>query len=221
MTGARPLSARLREATREEHEHAESAPFITALLAGQLDRTAYHALLGQSYFFYTALEDVGKTWRDDEVVGPFISKALERTAALEADLEWLTGPGWRAGLALLRSTERYAHRIRTVCASSPSAFVAHHYTRYLGDLSGGQIVRRKLMSIYGLTSDGLRFYSFDDIERPKLFKDTYRQRLDDAPWTAAEQDNLLAEANEAFRLNRAVFDDLARELAIGGRSCEG
>jgi heme oxygenase (biliverdin-producing, ferredoxin) len=220
-SGVVPLSARLRDATRDEHERTEAAPFVVALMGGELDRNAYTAMLGQTYVFYTVLEEAGERWRDDAVVGQFVSDALLRRAALEADLAWLAGPGWREETVPLPATSRYVDRLRQVCFSSRSGFVAHHYTRYLGDLSGGQIIRHKLRTLYGLTGDGARFYVFDGIAKPKAFKDSYRALLDAAPWAAAEQSNLLAEANEAFRLNRGVFDDLGKALGVGWvGSCE-
>ena len=216
VTRSDGLAARLRAATREEHERTEQAPFIDALMGGRLDRSAYTALLAQSYLFYRVLEEAGETWRGDREIGSFVSDALVRGPALEADLAWLTGEDWRTGLEPLPATRRYIDRIREVGFSSRSAFVAHHYTRYLGDLSGGQIIRHKLRAIYGLTGDGVRFYTFDEIERPKRFKDAYRAMLDETQWDAGEQTALIAEANEAFRLNRGVFDDLA--VAVGVRT---
>jgi heme oxygenase len=215
------LSARLRDATRDEHERTESSPFVVALMDGRLDRDAYAALLGQSYLFYSVLEEAGDRWRGDAVVGPFVSDALVRRDALAADLAFLSGPHWEANLAPLPATQRYTDRLRQVCFSSRSAFVAHHYTRYLGDLSGGQIIRSKLRTIYGLTTDGVRFYIFDDIAKPKVFKDDYRALIDAVPWENGERTNLVAEANEAFRLNRGVFDDLGKALGVGwSGSCD-
>lgn len=215
------LSARLRDATRDEHERTESSPFVVALMDGRLDRSAYTALLGQSYLFYSVLEEAGDRWRGDAVIGPFVSDALVRRDALEADLAWLSGPEWRAGLAPLPATQRYIDRLRQVCFSSRSAFVAHHYTRYLGDLSGGQIIRSKLRSNYGLIEDGVRFYVFDGIAKPKVFKDSYRALIDAVPWDTGERTTLVAEANEAFRLNRGVFDDLGKALGVGwSGSCD-
>lgn len=215
------LSARLRDATRDEHERTESSPFVVALMDGRLDRRAYAALLGQSYLFYSVLEDAGDRWRDDAVVGPFVSDALTRKDALAADLAFLSGPRWQSEHAALPATQRYIDRLQQVCFSSRSAFVAHHYTRYLGDLSGGQIIRSKLRNIYGLTTDGVRFYIFDGIAKPKLFKDSYRALIDGVPWEAGERTNLVAEANEAFRLNRGVFDDLGKALGVGwSGSCD-
>lgn len=205
---------RLRELTREEHERTERAPFVEALLDGRLPRTAYTALLGQSYLFYRALEEAGAVWRDDRVVGSFVSDALVRAPSLETDLAWLHGPSWRAVLDPLPATRRYVERIREVCFTSRSAFVAHHYTRYLGDLSGGQVIRHHLRRIYDLTDDGLRFYTFDEITKPKRFKDAYRALLDVTEWDEGERTALIAEANEAFRCNRAVFEDLAQAVGV-------
>lgn len=215
------LSVLLRDATRDEHERTESSPFVTALMDGRLDRSAYTALLGQSYLFYAVLEEAGDRWRGDAVVGGFVTDALTRRDALEKDLAWLSGPEWRAALAPLPATQRYVDRLRQTCFSSRSAFVAHHYTRYLGDLSGGQIIRSKLRNIYGLTEDGVRFYIFDGIAKPKVFKDTYRALIDGVAWDASERTALIAEANEAFRLNRGVFDDLGKALGVGwSGSCD-
>ena len=211
MTG---FSVRLRDLTREEHEHTEASPFVSALLDGRLPRSAYAQLLGQSYLFYVVLEKAGTAWRGDRVVGSFVSESLVREPALAADLAWLCGPSWHAELEALPATKRYVDRIREVCFTSRSAFVAHHYTRYLGDLSGGQIIRHKLRQVYDLTDDGVRFYTFDEIAKPKRFKDAYRALLDGAGWDAGEQTGLIAEANEAFRLNRAVFDDLATAAGL-------
>lgn len=207
------LSARLRSATRVEHDETSSAPFITALLDGRLDRGAYAALLGQSYLFYQVLEEAGEHWRDDPVAGPFVIDALTRCAALEADLDWLDD-GWRADLTPLPATEGYLERLREVCFTERHLFVAHHYARYLGDLSGGQIVRRKLHAIFGLTDDGVRFYLFDDIERVKPFKDAYRRLLDEAPWGEAEHAAMVAEVKEAFRLNREIFAGLGAMAGV-------
>jgi heme oxygenase len=211
---ARGFAERLRDATRDEHERTERAPFVGALLDGRLPREAYAALLGQSYLFYRVLEEAGEVWRPDRQVGGFVSAALVRGPALAADLAWLSGQAWRGSLEPLPATERYVKRIREVCFTSRSAFVAHHYTRYLGDLSGGQIIRHHLRRVYGLTTDGLRFYTFDEIAKPKRFKDAYRALLDETAWDAGDRTSLIAEANEAFRLNRAVFEELAGTVGI-------
>jgi heme oxygenase len=98
----------------------------------------------------------------------------------------------------------------------PAGLVAHHYLRYLGDLSGGQIIRRLVGRAYGLDTDGVRFYVFDEIPKPKPFKDAYRAALDAVPWDEEEKARVVAEVSLAFRLNRDLFADLGeRHLPRG------
>jgi hypothetical protein len=58
--------------------------------------------------------------------------------------------------------------------------VAHAYTRYLGDLSGGQVLARVARKTYGLEKGGAgtQFYEFDNIENKNGYKKGYRARLD-------------------------------------------
>ena len=99
-------------------------------------------------------------------------------------------------------------------AGWPGGFVAHHYTRYLGDLSGGQHIGRVVARHYGLTPDhGGRFSRFESISDPSAFKDAYRRSLDAAPWDHDERQEVVEEIRTAYRLNTAVFDDLARHVA--------
>ncbi|MEU5695896.1 biliverdin-producing heme oxygenase [Actinosynnema sp. NPDC020468] len=203
------FAARLRLGTRAEHERAERSVFVEALLEGRLGRDAYAGLLGQSHLFYDVLENAGESWRGDPVVGGFVDDGLLRRDALAADLAYLLGAGWREQVEALPATRAYVDRLAEVCFTSRAAFVAHHYTRYLGDLSGGQIIRRRMREVYGFEDDGVRFYVFDAVAKPKPFRDHYRALLDGAPWTEDDRDLLVEEANLAFRLNRAVFTDLS------------
>src|SRR3546814_10316408 len=109
--------------------------------------------------------------RTDPVASVFITDRLTRLPALEADLEFLIGPDWRERIHPLPTTERYVDRIRTVGTAWAGGFVAHHYTRYLGDLSGGQFIGRLMQRRFGFETNGIGFYLFDDIADPKAFKD--------------------------------------------------
>jgi len=222
MSNSRPtapadtgFAERIKQETRAEHERAERSEFVVALLDGRLDKNAYAEMVGQNYLVYSVLEQAARAQHDDPVAGRFVFDSLARRSALEADLAWLHGSEWRDELRPLPSVERYLDRLREVCFTWQGGFVAHHYTRYLGDLSGGQIIRSRLRAIYGMELDGVRFYVFDEIAKPKLFKDAYRRLLDEAPWDAAERDRVVAEVDLAFRLNRAVFDDLGRAAGLG------
>lgn len=206
------FAERIKSATAAEHSETENSAFVTELLGGQLNTDGYAALLAQSWYIYESLERIGAGYADDAIVGPFLADELLRTAALEADLQFLLGDDWRAVVAPLPSTSRYVQRLEGVAATSPEAYLAHHYLRYLGDLSGGQIIRRMLERAYGFDRDGLRFYIFDGIPKTKPFKDAYRAKLDAAPLDEAQQQAVIDEANLVFGLNRDLFADLGNDL---------
>ncbi len=206
------LSAALRRETKAVHDSAEGTPYIQQLLAGALPLAAYTALVAQNYAIYQALEAAAERWRDDPVAGPFVLDELTRVPHLQADLHQLLGDQWAATAANLKlpATNRYASRIRETATDRPDAFIAHHYVRYLGDLSGGQIIKAAVTRIYG--ENGHRstgFYTFDRIQQIKPFRDAYRELLDQAPLTLYQQRQVVAEAVSAFELNRAVFAELA------------
>lgn len=212
MSTAIPFSQALRERTAAVHSDAEGSAFITELLSGKRSKEDYIALVGQLYFIYEALEAVAKTLKADPTTTAFISPQLTRLPALEADLAFLIGDDWREIVTPLPATVRYATRIRET-AAWPGGFVAHHYTRYLGDLSGGQIIRTLLQRQFGFETNGVGFYIFAGIAKPKLFKDAYRAELDAVDWDDAERGRVIEEANLAFRLNAELFANLAGATA--------
>lgn len=204
---------RLKAETSEAHRAAEEAPFVDDLLSGRLPASAYACLLGQLFLVYQTLEDAARSHRENPVVTPFLDDALLRVPELERDLRHLIGDDWLDHIDPMPATLDYTNRIREVAYGSNAAFIAHHYVRYLGDLSGGQIIRRSLERAYGFSDDGVRFYRFDSIPKMKPYKDRYRYALDSAPLSAREHDELIGEAIQSFELNAAVFRDLGHELA--------
>lgn len=210
-----PFSVRLRDESREDHERAEASPFITAYLDGRVPVQGYAALQAQLWFVYEALEASAHRLREHPVVGPFLDPRLDRLPSLEADLDALLEPGWRERVAPGAAASAHASRIRDVAATWPAGFVAHHYLRYLGDLSGGRALGAKARKLYQLEDDGVRFYRFDAIDSPREFKDRYRHLLDTAPWSADEQGRIVEEARSGFRMTRAMFEELDRTVAAG------
>ena len=206
-----PFSTTLRESTRDVHERAHHSEFMDALFDGELTLAGYARLAAQYHFVYQAIEEAGDALRGDPVAAPFVFEELRRGPALEADLAFLLGEDWAAQLEPVPATEAYVRRIRAVAADWPGGYVAHHYTRYLGDLAGGQAVRSLLKRHYGVEGPGALFYSFDIANVP-AFRKRYRAELDAAPWDEAEQRRIVTETRVAFECNIAVLADLAREL---------
>ena len=103
-------------------------------------------------------------------------------------------------------------RIQEVAHEEPELLVGHHYTRYLGDLSGGQILKNIAEKSLKLEDEGLAFYKFPDIEDKKEFKNNYRATLNKLPVTTSQVNAIVTEANYAFRLNMYMFDELDGNL---------
>lgn len=75
------------------------------------------------------------------------------------------------------------------------------------------MIRTLLQRRFGFETNGVGFYLFAGIAKPKDFKDTYRAQLDAVAWDDAERERVLAEVNRAFELNRAVFHGLEESMA--------
>lgn len=208
-----PFSTALRERSSSAHSGSEGAGFMSDLMRGAGSRDDYTALVAQHWFIYEALEDAASRMAADPVAAMFISAKLTRLPALEADLEFLIGPDWRERIAPLPTTRRYVARIREVGASWPGGFVAHHYTRYLGDLSGGLFIGKLMARRFGFETNGIGFYLFAEIGDPAAFKEHYRAQLDAAPWDAAEQQRVIDEVLAAYQFNTDLFTDLAAAKA--------
>ncbi|MFD8689264.1 heme oxygenase (biliverdin-producing) [Streptomyces sp. NPDC059651] len=213
---ATPFSTLIRTASHEQHTEAETSTFMSDLLGGRLGVDAYTRYTEQLWFVYRALEDGALALAADPVAGPFIQPELMRTAQLERDLAHLRGTDWREGLEPLPATAAYADRVTECARTWPAGYIAHHYTRYLGDLSGGQIIRDKAEKTWGLAhkGDGVRFYVFEEISNPASFKRGYRELLDAVNADDLEKQRIVDECKRAFALNTAVFRELGEVFPL-------
>jgi heme oxygenase len=204
----------MREGSQAEHRAAEASPFVSELLEGRVDEQGYAAYLRRLRVVYAALESAVRASHDDPTVAAVHDPALERLAAIDADLDhWAPG-----GDRTVHSPAADAYRARLRDATSwGGLLVAHHYTRYLGDLSGGQAIGRVLDRTFGLGGRGLAFYDFPGIPRRKPYKDAYRARLDGLRLTTDERHRVVVEVRTAFRLNQALFAELGLDLAAYAR----
>ncbi|MFI6943090.1 heme oxygenase (biliverdin-producing) [Streptomyces sp. NPDC050418] len=216
-TAPTPFSTVIRTASHEQHTEAETSTFMSDLLGGRLGVDAYTRYTEQLWFVYRALEDAAAALAKDPVAGPFIQAELLRTAALERDLTHLHGgEDWRETLRPLPATAAYAARVAECARTWPAGYVAHHYTRYLGDLSGGQIIRDKAEKTWGFSrkGDGVRFYVFEEIANPAAFKRHYRELLDALAVDDLEKQRVIDECKRAFALNTGVFRALGDEFPL-------
>jgi heme oxygenase (biliverdin-producing, ferredoxin) len=204
------LSAAMRDGSLAEHQAAEDSSYMSELLGGRVNERGYADYLLRLRVVYATMEEVVAAHRDDAAVAAVADSALVRLAAIDADLDhWVVGDERSVKSP---AAEAYRQRLLDAAAEWPTLLVAHHYTRYLGDLSGGQAIGRTLDRTFVLDGAGVAFYDFPEIAKPKIYKDGYRARLDALDLTAAEQQRVVAEVKAAFRLNEAVLAELGQSL---------
>jgi len=198
----------LKEGTKKSHSAAENTAFVKSFLRGVISKESYRTLVSDLYFVYSALEEDFRIFKNDPVLGALYLPELERVTALETDLRYYYGPIWRSIVEPSEACQRYVNRIHEVAKTEPELLIGHHYTRYLGDLSGGQILKGIAQKALNLKDEGLSFYEFGKIDDAKIYKTKYRSILDELPLTESQQNSIITEANYAFRLNMYMFDTL-------------
>ncbi|MDZ4870641.1 MAG: Heme oxygenase 1 [Chroococcidiopsis cubana SAG 39.79] len=212
------LATKLREGTKKAHTMAENVGFVKCFLKGVVEPTSYRKLVANLYFVYSAMEEEMERHQQHPILSKMYFKELNRQRSLEQDLKYYYGNQWREQISLSPAGEAYVQRIREVSNNAPELLISHLYTRYLGDLSGGQILKGIAQRAMNLADgQGTAFYEFAEISDEKQFKNTYRQRLDELPIDEATADRIVEEANAAFGMNMKMFNELEGNLikAIG------
>ncbi|MEQ9500455.1 MAG: biliverdin-producing heme oxygenase [Deltaproteobacteria bacterium] len=194
------LSHRLRSSTQDAHRSAERSAFMRGLLGGALSTEDYRAFLDCLLTIYTALEAQLRRNAANSAVACVFDPRLERVEALARDLDALgdTRPG------PLPEARAYAAHLEGLGDDAPERLVAHAYVRYLGDLSGGQlldpIVQR---SVPGAAETGRSFYAFGDVWTVRQLAAHLREGLDRI--ANAYHDAIVDEAQIAFDMHATLF----------------
>ncbi|MBW4562685.1 MAG: heme oxygenase (biliverdin-producing) [Mojavia pulchra JT2-VF2] len=212
------LASKLRVGTKKAHTMAENVGFVKCFLKGVVEKSSYRKLVGNFYFIYSAMEEEMEKHRNHPILAKINFPQLNRKHTLEEDLSYYYGFNWREQVQLSPAGEAYVQRIRELSATEPELLIAHSYTRYLGDLSGGQILKNIAVTAMNLSEgQGTAFYEFAEITDEKEFKAKYRQALDELPIDEATADRIVDEANAAFGMNMKMFQELEGNLikAIG------
>jgi len=209
------LAERLKTETRALHTSAERSVFMGTLLRARMERPAYCALLRNLHPLYAVLEPALRRHQQHSLIAPFYLPALWRSSALERDLCTLHGAHWADELALQPAASAYVARLREVDASQPELLLAHAYVRYLGDLSGGQMLRDIVAK--SLSRDGsvaVAFYDFGDALATKALTQAFRAGLAAVAVDERQADALVNEAKLSFGLHQQLFDELAAAAGL-------
>jgi heme oxygenase len=187
--------------TKTLHVEAERSGIIRKLLRGDASREGYVLLLRNLLPAYQAMERGLESHRGSPILGELARYAFDRAVAIESDLSALCGGSWIHDVPLLAVGERYAGRVALAAEGDGSRLIAHAYTRYLGDLSGGQILQRLLARSLELRPVELSFYDFPGYADLGALKAEYRNSLERAGARVTDPLAIVEEGAIAFSLN--------------------
>ena len=218
------LVARLRERTHALHTLAERSGYVSEIVRGRGSRNGYALFLRNLLPAYEELERGLERHGESPIFGGVPWADLSRASAIECDLSALAGSDWRRSMVLLPSAMNYSSHVAAAASGNGERLIAHAYVRYMGDLSGGQTLKRLLGRSLGLGPDALSFYEFPMIADAARFKSDFRAAVDSAAASLVDSRAVIDEAATAFQLNielseaiQSSVQDHAREAVASPR----
>lgn len=196
------LSQLVREASKEAHVAAERSPFMIALMRGDIGSDAYADYITQLAPIYEALEK----WDDKANPWPMFDRRLDRYERLICDIQAIG----ELHIVCHKTLEYVMHLEVLVQDKDWTRLLAHHYTRYLGDLSGGQAIASLVTRNLMIPPNFLSFYEFDAIGDKVRYKETYREGLDSLNFSEDEQKIFIDEVILAFHHTQNIFAELGK-----------
>nr|QCI06360.1 Heme oxygenase [Dictyurus purpurascens] len=207
------LAQQLREGTTKSHSMAENVSFVKSFLGGVVDKKSYRQLVANLFFIYVAIEEEMNKNKNHEAVKFIYFPELFRELSLIEDLNYYYGSDWFNQIKPSLATQVYVDRIHYIGSNQPELLIAHAYTRYIGDLSGGQILKKIAKNAMQLSDNlGTSFYDFHSISDEIAFKNMYRNSLNNIPLLDNQINQIISEANIAFNLNMKMFQELDSNL---------
>ncbi len=173
----------LKELTQEQHRRAETRPFVKVLFKGDVHPKLYATYLKNQHLTYEVLEVCAMPH------GLFAGlPEIRRAPAILADFIELWGDD-TAQPKIMPVVDEYIKYILSI-KDDPKKLMAHIYVRHMGDLSGGQMIAKRVPGAG-------KYYQFGD--NPETIKEAIRAKLDDS---------LADEAKVCFDFAAKLFEQL-------------
>jgi len=160
-------------------------------------REEYLQFLVDSREVYSAFEEIVS---NNEEVASYANSGLERTDALNLDIEWFKEQGLVEPAVGVKGKE-YAAKLRQMAADAEwEPFSCHFYNFYFAHTAGGRMIG-KMMSEKLLDGRTLEFYQWGGAEPKEELLPTLRAKIDAkaAEWTREQKDACLAETAASFK----------------------
>jgi heme oxygenase len=174
----------LKDLTWEHHKYAETRPFVKVLFSGKITPEAYATYLYNQHKCYDLLEAIAMMHglMNDY---PTIRRA---PSILEDFNELWTSKDLPTEVPSVKTYHDHLMSIK----EDPKKILAHLYVRHFGDLSGGQMIAKRVPGAG-------KYYQFDGDTTE--IKNILRAKLDDS---------LAEEAAVCFKFAADMFDDLEK-----------
>lgn len=195
------------------HKAVETTGFTKRLLDGQASKESYAEYLFNLHAMYVAIETELEKHSDNEVVSILAPKELYRSKVIEKDLKFLLGDTL-SDMTLLASTKACVARIKEISESQPELITAHAYTRFLADLFGGRLFLKLLTENYKITSEGLNYYSYDNLGDPMKYVMNYHNKLNSVQLSEELQKAFIDEISNNYIYNLAISNELETKLFV-------
>ena len=175
----------LKELTYDHHRNAERQKFVNTLMGGNIDPKVYAEFLYNQYVAYNILEVCAMA---EGVLNDLPD--IRRAPKILEDFQELWGKDAEPPKPK-PSIQKYVDHIMSI-KEDPEKLMAHIYTRHMGDLSGGQMIKKRI------PGEG-RLYMFED---PDNLKTAIRSKLND---------NMADEAKICFEYATELFKEMHNE----------
>ena len=194
----------IKELTWEYHKKAERKEFVKVLMSGEIPEKLYAVFLYNQLLCYSALEkhaQINSLFRT--TVG------LQRAEHIFYDYKAL----WKDTdnpPQTFDSTKEYVEHIETI-RDDPEKLYAHIYVRHMGDLKGGQMMKKKLPG-------PCRYHTFRNkevIEFGRIIKETINSYIN------VYQHSVLPEAIYCFESATKLFQEMNTVDPYIGTEMEG
>ena len=182
---------RITELTWEYHKNAERQAFVSQLLSGTIDEKLYATFLYNQLKCYSKLEQYAL-----ESSLFLDTRNLPRAEHIFYDYRALWGDIGNPPVET-ESTKAYVEHLDTIRGENEKLY-AHIYVRHLGDLSGGQMIKRK-------TPGPNRYYIFKHNEA-KEYKRIVKERIES--YLNVYEINVLPEAIFCFESATKLFKEM-------------
>ena len=174
----------LRELTKDAHTSAERQEFVKILFSGSIDPKLYATYLKNQHPQYEILEVCAMPH------GLFSDlPEIRRAPAILEDFMELWPADSEESPEICPVVDDYIKYILSI-KDDPKKLMAHIYVRNMGDLSGGQMISKRIPG-------SAKYYQFGD--NPERIKDAIRSKL---------SDDMADEARVCFDYAKRFFQEM-------------